>query len=89
MEEIRRIAMQILDLEAQTQAAIKEQRPTIIAEIKTQISVFDLTEKDLFGRKVPVKYRYGEQEWSGRGKRPLWFQGAIDAGIPIDHLLAK
>ena len=79
--------MQIQDLEAQSQRIITEQRPTIIADIQRQIKLFSLTEKDLFGRKVPVKYRHGDQEWSGRGKRPLWFQAAIDAGIPIDQML--
>jgi len=81
--------MQIQDLEAQTQAIIMEQKPVIIAEIKEKISVFGLTEKDLFGRKIPVKYRYGEQEWSGRGRKPLWFQGAIDAGVLAEDMLVS
>ena len=36
------------------------------------------------------KYRHPEnaaQTWSGRGRKPRWFQEAIDAGVSPDELL--
>lgn len=77
--------MQIQDLEAQAQKTIAEQKPQIIAEIRERIVMYGLTEKDLFG-KVAAKYRHDGKEWSGRGKRPLWFQSAIDAGVRVEDM---
>lgn len=77
--------MQIQDLETQQKAMIAEQKPQIIAEIRENIVVYGLTEKDLFG-KVAAKYRHEGKEWSGRGKRPLWFQSAIDAGVRVEDM---
>lgn len=40
--------------------------------------------------KVPPKYRHPENPdigWTGRGRKPLWVQGWIAAGKPIDELL--
>lgn len=77
--------MQIQDLEAQQKAMVSAQKTNIITEIREKIVVYGLTEKDLFG-KVAAKYRHDGKEWSGRGKRPLWFQSAIDAGVRVEDM---
>ncbi|MBX3726314.1 MAG: H-NS histone family protein [Xanthomonadales bacterium] len=41
---------------------------------------------------VPPKYRNpanAEQTWTGRGKRPRWFQGLLDSGKKEADLLIK
>lgn len=47
------------------------------------------------GRKTrkPVEPKYqnpaGEETWSGRGVRPLWFRQAVEAGITKEEMLIK
>lgn len=59
------------------------------------------TIEELFGKprrtatkrgKVPPKFRNPDdytQTWTGRGKRPRWFQAALDAGKDPDSLLIR
>ncbi|BDU20341.1 H-NS histone family protein [Dyella sp. GSA-30] len=71
-------------------------REKIHALIKAEGYSFD----DIFGGKVPGKRRSGgtvapkyknpanpEQTWSGRGKRPRWFNDALKAGKSEKSLL--
>lgn len=44
------------------------------------------------GRVVPPKYRdpeNAEQTWTGRGKRPRWVVGALQAGKSLDDLIIR
>ena len=71
-------------------------REKIHALIKAEGYAFD----DIFGGKVPGKRRSGgtvapkyknpanpEQTWSGRGKRPRWFNEALKAGTKETDML--
>lgn len=44
------------------------------------------------GKKLSDAPKYRDQDgnvWSGRGPRPAWFKAALEAGTPVDTLLAK
>jgi DNA-binding protein H-NS len=71
-------------------------REKINALIKAEGFTFD----DVFGARAPKSKRSGttvaakyrnpddaEQTWSGRGKRPLWFNEALKAGKKESDLL--
>lgn len=40
-------------------------------------------------RETRPKYRYGENEWSGRGKPPKWMSDLLDAGHVKDEYLIE
>lgn len=71
-------------------------------KVLTMIKNEGFTFEDLFGGrtgrktrrtgKVPPKYHNPDdpgQTWSGRGKRPRWFNAALDAGKKEKDLLIK
>ncbi|THF63610.1 H-NS histone family protein [Pseudothauera nasutitermitis] len=44
------------------------------------------------GTRVPAKYRHPEDAtltWSGRGRKPLWVEGWLGEGKPLDALLIQ
>lgn len=41
--------------------------------------------KGLKAGKVPVKYRFGDNAWSGRGKRPKWLVERLAGGAHIEE----
>jgi DNA-binding protein H-NS len=80
MSEYEKIMKQIEQLEGQAKTLWEQERDQAIYAAKAYIKVYELTEKDLFGRKVPVKYRDGKNEWTGRGLMPKWLKNKIEAG---------
>lgn len=79
----------------------KEQINAVREELAALALAKGYTIEELFGKgrraaskrgKVPPKYRNPDdstQTWSGRGKRPRWFQAALDAGRSPDSMLIK
>lgn len=86
----------IAKMQAEAEALRAEELNGVIAEIKEKISVYGLTAEDLFkaargarkasaGGTVPVKYRNGDAQWTGRGKKPIWVREIEEAGGNIEE----
>lgn len=59
---------------------------------KTAAKASKTTRSSSAGRKVAPKYRNPdnpEQTWTGRGKAPLWFVAATEAGRSRDDMLIR
>jgi len=82
------IMIQIKDLEDQAAVAWKTERTSALERAKSLVAEFRLTPKELFpGAKryvIPVKYRDGQNTWTGRGKMPLWLRSKVESGIALD-----
>lgn len=71
---------------------VSEARVEMLKRVKQICSEFDYTVGEVFGEQakttVPAKYRDPEtgDEWSGRGKKPLWLK---DKGDPDDYLIRR
>ncbi|VWC82779.1 histone family protein nucleoid-structuring protein H-NS [Burkholderia lata] len=73
---------QIHALEKQAEELRQAELQTVIAEIREKVQEYKLTPEDIFGGRrkkpkvatLPAKYRNPKtgQEWSGRGRAPLW-----------------
>ena len=78
----------------------REQVSTVRDKVNALIKAEGFTFDDLFGARAPKSRRAGttvapkyrnpddaEQTWSGRGKRPRWFNEALAAGKKESDLL--
>jgi DNA-binding protein H-NS len=78
----------------------REQVSTVRDKVNALIKAEGFTFDDLFGARAPKSKRAGttvapkyrnpddaEQTWSGRGKRPRWFNEALAAGKKESDLL--
>lgn len=79
----------------------KDKVSSLREEINAMIKAEGFTFDDVFGARAPKSRRTGttvaakyrnpddaEQTWSGRGKRPRWFNDALKAGKKEADLLA-
>jgi DNA-binding protein H-NS len=41
------------------------------------------------GSKLPVKYKNGEHEWTGRGRSPQWIKDIVESGRNKEEFLVK
>ena len=95
MDDLQKIQDEIANLQRQAEQMIAQRRAGVIEEIKAKIKSFGLTAKDLglsdkpsirAGVVVPVKYRQGEQTWTGRGRQPRWVEEFVSAGGDLETL---
>ncbi|HEX7338347.1 MAG TPA: H-NS histone family protein [Rhodanobacteraceae bacterium] len=98
-------AKQLNELIAKAEERKKSIRQEKVAKLREKINDLIKSEgytfEDVFGGrrkghraggKVPPKYRNpsnAEETWSGRGKRPRWFNAALKAGRKEADLLIK
>jgi DNA-binding protein H-NS len=96
---------QLEEVIANAQAAKAEARRARIAALRSELSeriaAEGLKVEDVFptGRKAvrergiaPPKYRNPaapDQTWAGRGKRPVWFNTALQSGVPAEAMLIQ
>lgn len=75
-------------------------RQTILEDIKNKIKLYGFTAKELgFSgvekstekktedkrrQPVPVKYRDGEEKWTGRGRKPKWLVEKLATGAKLE-----
>jgi len=67
-----------------------------VAEVEEIISRYGVSMQDVISRidarpDRPVKWRHPERPeltWCGRGRRPLWMNEAVDAGISLAKMRA-
>lgn len=95
MKTIKQLNDEISKLIKERDDAIAVEKADAIKEIKEKISTYSLVVDDIFPSKPSVskkptaektiKYRDGENTWSGgRGRKPLWVQAIIEAGEDIE-----
>ncbi|MFN5350288.1 MAG: H-NS family nucleoid-associated regulatory protein [Polaromonas sp.] len=102
VDELEQLHKQISELQSKAQDLAEKKKELIIKDIKSKIKMFGITAKELGfltsttstekkSRKAPVaiKYRHGENTWTGRGKRPLWIASYLAKGGKIEELLVK
>jgi len=104
-KSLKRIQEQIEKLQAQAKklAEVHKEKPGV-AQVTKLIRKYKLTASDLkdaFGKpgkkrkskvggsKVAVKYRSGDNTWSGRGLAPKWLKEAELAGKSREEFLVK
>lgn len=97
MDEIEKIHQQIAELTKKAQElAIKKKEP-IIEDMKSKIKLYGITAKELgFTEKstvgpttktpVAVKYKQGENTWTGRGRQPKFIVDHLATGGKIEDL---
>lgn len=82
------IMIQIKDLQAQAAEAWIDERPLALDRAKSLVAEFKLTPRELFpGAKryvIPVKYRDGQNTWTGRGKMPRWLRTKLESGEQLE-----
>lgn len=82
------IMIQIKDLEDQAAVAWKTERPHVVARVKELVEQFKLTPREVYpGIKqynIPVKYRDGQNTWTGRGKLPKWLKAKVESGESLE-----
>jgi DNA-binding protein H-NS len=99
MATLSDIRSQIEQLQRQEREIIANEKKSVIAQIRQQIAEYGISSADLGfpagdgaarGRKArsapaPVKYRRGDDTWSGgRGRKPQWVQEVLAAGESIE-----
>jgi DNA-binding protein H-NS len=85
MATYKDLQAQIAKLQREAQEARANEVSATIGQIQSIMSEFGITAEDLEGRaakkgrkptaKAGIKFRKGENTWSGRGRMPLWLQG--------------
>ena len=77
MDELESLHKKIAELQQKADELYKQKKETAAAQAKALIKEFNLTAKDV-GIHVDVpqqseaKYRFGNQVWTGKGRRPQW-----------------
>lgn len=94
MQTYQEIQDQIKKLQKQADDIRKKELASIINSIKGQIQEYGLTARDLgletrkkAVQQTAIKYRKGNNAWSGRGRQPRWIAEHLAAGGKLDDLL--
>lgn len=97
MDELEKVQQQIAELQKKADELAKEKKASVISDIKAKIKSYGITAKDLgFAsteqaepaptKKVKIKYRKGEDTWTGRGLKPKWVKTYLDGGGKLEDI---
>ncbi|MFM9879343.1 MAG: H-NS family nucleoid-associated regulatory protein [Burkholderiaceae bacterium] len=100
MDELELLHKQIADLQKKAEDVAVKRKEPVIEEIKAKIKLYGITAKELgFGAHkvaasaktstVAVKYKQGENTWTGRGRQPKFIVDHLATGAKIEDLLVK
>lgn len=96
MSDVKALQEQLKALQSQLADAQAAERSQVIDQVRALVSQHNLVAEDIFGKKgrtaktgakVAIKYRDGDQTWSGRGIKPRWLQAHIDSGRKLEDFL--
>ena len=97
MDELEKIQAQIEELQKKAQELQQQKKSAIIDEVKAKIKAYGLTAKELGfssaektenkrSQPVPIKYKSGEQTWTGRGRKPKWLEVYLANGGKLEDI---
>lgn len=97
MDELEQIQQQIEELQKKAQELQQQKKSAVLEEVRAKIKAYGLTAKELgFGavektedkrsQPVPIKYRSGEQTWTGRGRKPKWLEVYLANGGELEDI---
>lgn len=98
MNDLEKLQSEIASLQKQAEQLIAQQKAEVIEEVRSKIKLYGITLKDLglsdkssqrAGIVVPIKYRQGDQTWTGRGRQPKWVEDFLAAGGKLEDVLVK
>lgn len=101
MDDLESIQQQIQNLQNKADELKKSQKAAVVEEIKKQIKLYGINAKDLGlsikdnssdGKKVStveIKYKHGDNTWTGRGRMPKWMEEKVSAGAKKEDFLVK
>lgn len=103
MDELEKIQQQIADLQKKAHEIAAKNKSQVIDEIKAKIALYGLTASDLglvgtrtraagetkARKPVAVKYKHGDDTWTGRGMKPKWVTKYLADGGKLESLLVK
>lgn len=99
MDELERIQAQIAELQQKAQEIQQQKKSAVLEDVRAKIKAYGLTAKDCgFSttekntedkRSLPVaiKYRSGENTWTGRGRKPKWLEEKLATGAKLEEFL--
>ena len=82
-----------IDGELAQRAAIK--KDALVREIREKALQAGLSPDDIIkafggrgnkGKPVAIKYRDGDNTWTGRGRKPKWVVAKLEAGVSLESL---
>lgn len=97
MDELEKIQQQIEELQKKAHEIQQQKKSAVLEEVRAKIKAYGLTAKELgFGgvektedkrsQPVPIKYRSGEQTWTGRGRKPKWLEVYLANGGKLEDI---
>ena len=105
MDELEQLHQQIAELQNKAKELAEKKRAPLIEDMKSKIELYSITAKELGfsmtekraekytddkrSQPVAIKYRLGENTWTGRGRQPLWIADHIAGAGKIEDLLVK
>lgn len=99
MDELELIQQQIAELTKKAEELAIQKKQPVIDEIKAKLKAYGITAKDLGlveivvaqsvdkpKKPVAIKYRSGENTWTGRGMKPKWVVKFVEDGGKLEDL---
>lgn len=98
MDELEKIQQQIQELQKKANELQQQKKSAIIEEVKAKIKAYGLTAKELGlgavekhedkrSQPVAIKYRDGDNTWTGRGRKPKWLEEKLASGSKLEDFL--
>ena len=97
MDELELIQQQIAELQKKAQEIQQQKKAEVLEEVRAKIKAYGLTAKELgFGnvektedkrsQPVAIKYRSGNETWTGRGRKPKWLEVYLANGGKLEDI---
>lgn len=99
MDELEKIQQQIEELQKKAQELQQQKKSAVLEEVKAKIKSYGLTAKELGlgsvekasddkrSQPVAIKYKQGQNTWTGRGRQPKWVVEYVASGGKLEDLL--
>jgi DNA-binding protein H-NS len=100
MDELEKIQQQIAELTKKAEEIQLQKKSAVLEEVKAKIKAYGLTARDLglvevvvsqlvatkAKKPVAIKYRSGENTWTGRGMKPKWIVKYVEDGGKLEDI---
>lgn len=97
--ELEQIEKQLRELQAKRDQLREREKADAIAEVRKMVALYGITAQELGFYAAPaasgerkqrapaaVKYRSGDNTWTGRGRKPRWVSEYEAAGGTLDEI---